>query len=72
MTEAVVDELEIVEIDEDDGGKIAVAPCIGDGLLEPVDQEVAVGQPGQRIVSRLVFKLGLVLTTLGDVSTVPS
>ena len=54
VAERVVDLLEAVEVDEERGGLGAAAPGAGEHLLDAVEDQRAVGQPGQRIVQRLV------------------
>ena len=55
VAEAVVDELELVEVEEEHRDR-GLAPA-GDreGVLEPVEEEVAVGQAGERVVEGLVL-----------------
>ena len=50
MPEAVVDELEVVEIEEQDRGQRVLAPEPRERVLEPVDEQHPVGEPGQRVV----------------------
>ena len=57
MTEAVVDELEVVEIDESQRALGRPPLRQTQHLLQTVLQQVPVGQAGERIVRRLVFQL---------------
>ena len=51
VAEAVVDDLEAVEVEEEDGEVIVRAPLgARDGLVEPVGEQGAVGQAGQGVV----------------------
>ena len=50
MAERVVDLLEAVEVEEEDRGQATFAAGMGQGLAEPVEQQGAVRQPGQRVV----------------------
>ena len=50
MAERVVDLLEAVEVEEKDRGHATFAAGTGQGLAEPVEQQGAVRQPGQRVV----------------------
>ena len=50
----VVDALEVVDVDVEHGGAGARALGVGERVLEPVAAERAVGEPGQRVVQRLV------------------
>ena len=50
VAEAVVDQLEVVEIEEQDRGMRVLAAEPGQRVLEAVDEQHAVGQPGERIV----------------------
>ena len=49
VAEGVVDRLEAVEVEEQDG---AVAVRAGEGGLDALDERRAVGQPGQRVGER--------------------
>src|SRR6266567_2033970 len=70
VAQAVVDELEIVEVEEDHGD-IGVAASSGvHRNLEPVVEEHAIGQAGERVVERLVGKAVFQLLALGDVADV--
>ena len=51
MPECVVDVLEPIEVDEEHSGALAAL----DRRLEPSLKQGAVGEPGQRVVGRLVF-----------------
>ena len=53
MAERVVDLLEAVEIDEDDGQPGPVAPGPGDVLVEAIGEREPVGQVGERVVAGL-------------------
>ena len=55
VAEAVVHVLEAVEVDEEHGDTGARAARAGERLQQPVAQEEAVRQPGQRIVGGLVL-----------------
>ena len=63
VPERVVDRLEVVEIQEEDR---VVAPARGQQLAEPIEEERAVGQAGQRVVEGLVLEAALELAQLGD------
>ena len=67
MPKAVVDQLEVVEIDERQAERSLVAVCERERLLQPVPQQVAVGEAGERVVIRLMLELVLVTLDLGDV-----
>ena len=54
VAERVVDHLEAVEVGEQHGDPSARPLRAGQGLVEPVEDEAAVGQPGQGVVGRLV------------------
>ena len=55
VAERVVDLLEVVEVDQHHGGGGVRAVAGGDRLLDAVAEQRAVGQPGQRVVQRLVL-----------------
>ena len=50
MAEGVVDVLEAVEVEQQQGRHVAPAADAGDRLLEPLEQQDPVGQPGQGVV----------------------
>ena len=65
----VVDVLEVVQIEKHQRGKLALARAGGLRLLQTVEQQPAVGQPGQGIEKRQVLDLvfcGLVLRNIGQ------
>jgi hypothetical protein len=68
VTQAIVDPLEVVEIQEDEGEAAVLAPGPGQLGVEPVRQQGAVGQAGEGVVGGLVAQFGLVALALGDVA----
>ena len=68
VPEAVVDHLELVEVDVEDRERIVVAPpAAGEGLAQAVAEQRAVGEAGQRVVERVVEEPFLRLLAAGDV-----
>ena len=67
MAQAVVEKLEPVQIDVHDPDRLRVAPGVGNGVVQALTHQVAVGQPGQRVVLGLVEQLSLQPLALGDV-----
>ena len=59
MAQRVVDGLEVVEVEEQDPDGLGVVAPLSQRLLEPVDEEGPVRQPGQRVVEGLPGELGL-------------
>ena len=59
VAERVVDRLEVVDVEEEDGEAAGLALERRDRLVEPVGQRDAVEQPGHRVVQRLVFERAL-------------
>ena len=57
MAEGVVDVLESVEIDEQDGNRHLASAGSGKHLLGPVEDQGSVRQPGQRVMDRLITDL---------------
>lgn len=55
MTETVIDQFEVVEIDEHHGQQQPVALGIGDRLGQPVLQQIAIGQAGNGVVIGLMY-----------------
>ena len=70
VAEAVVDRLEVVEVEEDDGDAGALARGAGEGVLDPVGEQRAVGQAGHGVVERLVRQLLLERRALARVAAV--
>ena len=74
VAEAVVDELEVVEVDEEDGERRYARRLAADGRLEALLEADSVGEAGQRVVVGDVPELALGvgerlgrLLSLGDV-----
>ena len=65
VAERVVDGLEAVEVDEHHRGVLAVAVAERERLRQPVLQQAAVGQPGERVVVGEVLGARLRLLQLG-------
>ena len=59
VPQLVVDRLEAVEVEEADRQRALVAAVQLEGVGGAVDEQGAVGQPGQRVVEGLVAQLGL-------------
>ena len=70
MAEAVVDRLEVVEIDEQHGHAHAVAQRPGDRMADALVEQRAVGEMGDRIVEGLVGELLLERLALRDIAAV--
>ena len=66
MSERVIDAFEMVEI-EVEKSKLVAAMDAGERLAEPLVEQHAVGQVGERIVPRHVRDLDLGAPALGDV-----
>ena len=58
VAETVVDRLEAVEVEEQHGDVGALAVGAHERLLEPVEEEGAVGKPGERVAERLPHLVG--------------
>ena len=71
VAEAVVDRLEVVEVDEQHGELAAVALEPGRRVVDAVAEQRLVGETGQRVVERLVGELVLEAPVLGDVAEAP-
>ena len=67
MTKAVIDVFEAIQIEEKHGALTAVFLLIVECGEQSAFEQCAVGQPGQRIVVRLVVELGLGMLEAGDV-----
>ena len=68
MAERVVDVLEAVEVEQQDRHVVTGALRASDGVLDPVVEQGAVGQGGQRVVQGQALELGLLRLALGDVA----
>ena len=66
----VVDRLEAVEVDEEHGGAGVAGPAAGERLPDPLGEQGAVGQVGERVVLGVVLQLGLEPDPFGDVPAV--
>jgi hypothetical protein len=66
VAEAVVDRLEVVQVEEDDGHGPAVAGVQLEDVLEAVPEQRAVGQPGQRVGEGLAAQLLLACGEFAD------
>jgi hypothetical protein len=53
VPQAVVDALEVVEVEEHQGHPLVLAPLAGEGALHPLEEEGAVGQAGEVVVEGL-------------------
>ncbi len=70
VPEAVVDGLEVVEVEEQDRDRFLERLAQGQGVLDPVAEQAAIGQVGEGIVEGLVGELLLELLALADVTGV--
>ncbi len=52
VAEPFVDRAEAVEIDGENGGAQAVVPCLGEGRRQPLEEERAIGEPGEHVAGR--------------------
>ena len=72
VAEAVVDRLEVVEVDEQHREvAVACAPTRAERVLDAVAEQRLVGEAGERVVERLVGELVLEPLALGDVAEAP-
>ncbi len=67
MAQAVVDDLEVVQVHEDDRDPALPSPGARDGVLQPIQELGAVGEAGESVVEGLVFDPGLQPFPFGDV-----
>ena len=67
VAERIVDVLEVVEIDQQQGDRLVASAGLGDSVLQAVVQQDPIGQPGQRVVMRHVVNLLLGSLALGYV-----
>ncbi len=68
VPQAVVDRLEVVEVDEEHRDEPGRAARQLERVLHPVDEEQAVREPGERVVERLVGELLLERAPLRDIA----
>ena len=62
MAIAVIDRLEVVEVDQQQGDRLAMAFGVGQGGFAALDQVAAVGQLGQRVVEGGMLQFVFTLT----------
>lgn len=68
MTQAVVDIFKAIQIDEQDRKRSLSGVLLAlDGMLEPIQKQVAIGQAGQGIVQGLVAQALFRQLTVGDI-----
>ena len=67
VTEVVVDRLEPVQVQVEQGHRLTVAVEAGDGLLQPVVEQHPVGQAGQVVVGGELAQEPLGILQIGDV-----
>ncbi len=70
VAEAVVDRLEVVEVEEDHREAALLAPAAGERVADALREQGAVGQAGDAVVERLVGELLLERLALADVAAV--
>ncbi len=70
VAEAVVDRLEVVEVEEDHGDARVLARRAGERVVDAVGEQRSVGQPGDGVVEGLVRELLLERRALAGVAAV--
>ncbi len=68
VPQTVVDQLEVVEVEEQDGQRRQGPSGAGQGVLQPVPEQGPVGQTAQGVVEGLVLQLLLESLALGDIT----
>jgi hypothetical protein len=68
MTEAVIDQFEIVEVDDEHTYGVTVAMTAAQRMTDSVDEQGPVGQARQAVVQRLAPQLGVEALAVGDVT----
>src|SRR5207247_8788650 len=68
VTEAVVDRLEVVEVEEEDGESLSRATHPGQRVLQPIGEEGPVREAGEGVMEGLVAELVLERAPLRDVA----
>src|SRR5690606_35609300 len=71
VAEAVIDDLESIQVDEHHGKGLLAMAGKSDGQLQPIPKQVAIGQAGQTVVVGLVLQLFAVTFGFGDVMQNP-
>src|SRR5450432_3749269 len=66
MTQGIVDLLEMIEIDAEDGDMFAPA-CTAKGILQLFSEQCAIWQIGQRVMARHMRNLRLSFPPFGDI-----
>ena len=70
MSQRIVDRLEVVEVEEDDGRRATRAPRTRHRLAHLLGEHGAVGEPGDGVVERLVRKFRLEALAFADVARI--
>jgi hypothetical protein len=68
VAQRVVDDLEAVEVEKDDGHPALAPARAAQRLAEAVEEQRAIGQPGEPVVQGAVGELQLGALALGDVA----
>ncbi len=71
VAQGVVDDFEAIQIEEHHRKPVPVAACVSDGVIEPVEEEGAVGQSGQGVVVGQIIEADFALFAGGDVGEHP-
>ena len=72
MAEGVVDVLEMVQVDKQQGAFLAFAPVAGQGLVQAIEQQAAVGQASERVIEGQLMNLFEVFLVLADIGGNPA
>ncbi|MCY1285441.1 hypothetical protein D9M70_343770 [compost metagenome] len=67
VAEAVVDRLEVVQVDEQQGAAARFAQLAGHGVLQAVEEQAPVGQAGEFVAEGQALDFALVALPFGDV-----
>src|SRR5207237_10015800 len=72
MAERIVDRLEAVEVEEEHGAAMLAPNSAHQRIVERAAKGLAIGQPGQRVLTRKAIELDFRLAHLGEVGGEPA
>ena len=64
VTVGVVDPLELIDVEKDDGEALATCGRARDLLIEPLEEQAPIVEPGERVVTRLALEIVMELRHL--------
>src|SRR5947207_11969617 len=72
MAERIIDRLEAVEVEQEHGAAVLAPNSAHQRIVERAAKGLAIGQPGQRVLTRKAIELDFRLAHLGEVGGEPA